>query len=77
MGPQASHISSIVNQFGTQRTVKIRIRGRGSGFKEGPHGEEADEPMQFMVSAEDEGVLPLVVSRVQELIEHVRRELQG
>lgn len=31
--------------------VKLRLRGKGSGFKEGPKQEESNEPLHLCVSS--------------------------
>jgi hypothetical protein len=33
------------------KTTKIRLRGRGSGYKEGPKNEESKEPMELCISS--------------------------
>ena len=37
-------------KYGDQST-KIRLRGRGSGYKEGPNKEESKEPMELCISS--------------------------
>lgn len=74
MGQQASKVIAIANEFGTPQSVKIRLRGRGSGFREGQLGEELNEMLHFVVSTERADVLPLVAERVRSLVEEARRE---
>ena len=31
--------------------VKLRLRGKGSGFKEGPKQEESDDPLNLCISS--------------------------
>jgi hypothetical protein len=33
------------------RTTKIRLRGKGSGYKEGPKKEESNDPMELCISS--------------------------
>jgi hypothetical protein len=33
------------------RTTKIRLRGKGSGYKEGPNNEESKDPMELCISS--------------------------
>ena len=33
------------------RTTKIRLRGNGSGYKEGPNNEESKDPMELCISS--------------------------
>jgi len=34
-----------------QEVIKLRLRGRGSGFKEGPTQQESDEPLHLCISS--------------------------
>lgn len=34
--------------------LKLRLRGKGSGYKEGPEQQESDENLHLCVSAKDE-----------------------
>jgi hypothetical protein len=72
LGVEAAKVKVISNEFGDLNTVKIRLRGRGSGFKEGPLGEELNEMLHFVVSTKNPDVLPLVVDRVRILVDQAR-----
>lgn len=74
LGQQASKINSIISEHGTTHNIKIRLRGLGSGFKEGPNGEELPEPLHFVISVAEEGVLNSVSDKVRQLIEAARHE---
>ena len=39
---------------GEKETVKLRLRGRGSGYKEGPQNKESDEPLHLCISAKNQ-----------------------
>ncbi len=78
LGPSASTILKIVDDSGGSRnTVRIRIRGRGSGFVEGPMQQELQEPLQFNVSADSEMLLQTVVSNVHKLIAMAKADLEA
>ena len=77
LGQDASKIISIINELGNQRSIKVRLRGIGSGFREGPGHQELPEPMHFNVSAEDEMLLRKVVERVTQHVETAKAELAG
>eukprot|EP00602_Paraphysomonas_sp_CaronLab_P001533 CAMPEP_0185030436 /NCGR_PEP_ID=MMETSP1103-20130426/17406_1 /TAXON_ID=36769 /ORGANISM="Paraphysomonas bandaiensis, Strain Caron Lab Isolate" /LENGTH=646 /DNA_ID=CAMNT_0027565573 /DNA_START=216 /DNA_END=2154 /DNA_ORIENTATION=+ len=74
LGPQASKIHAVVNEFGSQQTIKVRLRGIGSGFREGPNREEAPEPLHFVVSVNEEQLLQPVCASVQKVIDSARSE---
>lgn len=38
-------------KYKIQDTVKLRLRGRGSGFKEGPRSEESNDPLHLWISS--------------------------
>ena len=64
-----------MNALASPNTLQIRLRGRGSGFKEGPLQIELDELLHFVVSTDDEKVLPLAVAKTQELVQRVAQEM--
>ncbi|PRP88670.1 KH domain protein [Planoprotostelium fungivorum] len=47
VGPGGSYVKHIVSTSGAQ----VQLRGRHSGYLEGPDQREADEPLHFMISA--------------------------
>jgi hypothetical protein len=66
LGTNGSTILQIINEIGgTNRTVRIRIRGIGSGFLEGPTQQELQEPLHFNVSAENDELLQKALERVK------------
>lgn len=54
-----------------QDVVKLRLRGKGSGFKEGPKQEESNEPLHLCISCRYHDKYKLACKAVEELIEHV------
>lgn len=74
LGQDAFKVLEIINALGP-RSIKIRIRGVGSGFKEGPGQQELPEPLHLNVCAESEELLRLAVARVHVLVEGARMEL--
>merc|ERR1711977_615965 len=67
LGDRGSHMKSIAEGTG----AKLRIRGRGSGFLEGPQQVEADEPLMICISAESCEGFKMAVQDVESLLEHV------
>lgn len=73
LGTNGSAVVQISNEVGgTGRAVRIRIRGQGSGFLEGPLMQELAQPLHFNVSAETAEKLQQAVERVQRLVEAAR-----
>jgi hypothetical protein len=54
--------------------VKLRLRGKGSGFKEGPRNEESNEPLHLCVSSKYHDKYLIACNHVQELILNVYEE---
>ncbi|MCQ2816420.1 MAG: hypothetical protein MJ252_04050 [archaeon] len=55
-------------------TVKLRIRGRGSGYREGPDNEESDEPLHLCVSAKSANVLAKACILSESLLNNITDE---
>jgi len=55
IGSKGCNMKKIVETCGSNEIneVKLRLRGRGSGFKEGPHKLESDEPLHLCVSSKN------------------------
>ncbi len=57
IGAKGSNMKRIVDQCSqgfacpVQEVIKLRLRGRGSGFKEGPHQQESNEPLHLCISS--------------------------
>jgi hypothetical protein len=48
--------------------LKLRLRGKGSGYKEGPEQQESNESLHLCVSAKDEIVYSSACSKVERLL---------
>merc|ERR1711998_734110 len=67
-GGKPSHMKTIADNTG----AKFRIRGRGSGYLEGPAQTEAsDEPLMLCISAESREGFEAAVQDVESLLGHV------
>jgi len=75
LGHNASTVLQIVEELGTKNSIRIRMRGIGSGYQEGPMAQEVQEPLHFNVSAETEELLNAVAARVKALIDRARVEM--
>jgi len=54
--------------------LKLRLRGKGSGFKEGPDQRESEEPMHLCVSSKYLEVYNMACQLVEELLNNLYRE---
>lgn len=77
LGNNASTIIQLIDEIGSKSSIRIRIRGIGSGFIEGPNQQELQEPLHFNVSAETEELLQTAVQRVKGLVAKAKGEMQG
>eukprot|EP01038_Epipyxis_sp_PR26KG_P009053 gene9053-12211_t len=75
LGTNASTIIGIVEEIGSKYNIRIRMRGLGSGFHEGPGGLELQEPLHFNASAETEELLEQVCQRLKVLIDTARIDI--
>jgi hypothetical protein len=77
LGYQAANINKIRDELGDMSCIKIRIRGIGSGYNEGPEAKELPEPLHFNVCADSEHLLSAVVLKVKALVDSAREALCG
>lgn len=54
--------------------VKLRLRGKGSGFKEGPRQEESKEPIHLCISSKFQDKYQLACNMAQDLLTNVYEE---
>jgi hypothetical protein len=73
IGPAGSNMKRISVEAGGN--AKIRVRGRGSGSKEGGT-EESDEPLMILVSADNERSFRVACSMTSELLASIHRDHQ-
>jgi cleavage and polyadenylation specificity factor subunit 4 len=78
LGYNASNIIRLMEEMGvTKNQVRIRLRGIGSAFFEGPGNAELQEPMHFHVSAESESLVASAVEKIKALIAKHKRDFEG
>lgn len=73
IGQSNEIIFQLVKEFGGQHKVRLRLRGQGSGFREGSM--ELQEPLQFNVAADSDLTLSRAVDRMKEHIDSVRQDM--
>ena len=54
--------------------VKLRLRGKGSGFKEGPKQEESDDPLNLCISSKYKEKYEYACAEVEKLLHQVYNE---
>lgn len=69
LGKQGNNMRSIAEEC----NVKVRLRGRGSGFLEGSHGKETNMPLNLNVSCSDFESYSAAVERVAILLNDIYR----
>jgi hypothetical protein len=80
IGPNGSNMKRIVEacsqglQCQAHDVIKLRLRGRGSGFKEGPTHAESAEPLHICVSSKYSDKYALACSKVEELLSKIYRD---
>jgi hypothetical protein len=57
-----------------QEIVKLRLRGKGSGFKEGPRQEESNDALHLCISSRFYDKYLIACNHVQELLLNVYEE---
>lgn len=57
--------------------VKLRLRGKGSGFKEGPAKRESDEPLHLCVSAKYYDIYSKACELVENLLGKIYSEYRN
>lgn len=60
-----------------QDIIKLRLRGQGSGFKEGPNERESDEPLHLCVSSQYHEKYIEACKLVEKLLKDIYREFNN
>ena len=74
IGQKGINMKKIVSSLHSADAAKLRLRGRGSGFLEGPLKQESNEILHLCVSCRDAESYRLVLSEVTTLLEDVYRQ---
>mmetsp|Transcript_25112 Transcript_25112/g.65823 ORF Transcript_25112/g.65823 Transcript_25112/m.65823 type:complete len:157 (-) Transcript_25112:175-645(-) len=73
LGPSGANMRAIVDCTG----AKLRLRGKGSRFLEGPEQVESSDPLMLCVSVTDRRKYDVAVSMAWTLMERVHGEYRG
>ena len=55
-------------------SVKLRLRGKGSGYKEGPDNKESDEPLHLCISSKNPEDMKKACLLVDDLLNKVHND---
>lgn len=70
IGPAGAHVKAIAEQTG----AKLRLRGRGSKFLEGPEQEESTDPLMLCVSVPNRAAYETAKQIIWDHLERVYAE---
>jgi len=73
LGPKGAYVKHIVTQSG----AKVQLRGRYSGYLEGPEQKEADEPLHFMITAPKQEAVDHAKGLCNDLLDTVAKDRQN
>ena len=77
IGSKGSNMKKIINECKLNEDsegIKLRLRGRGSGFKEGPENKESDEPLHLCISSKNEKEMKKACLLVDELLTKIHED---
>eukprot|EP00933_Yihiella_yeosuensis_P019342 TRINITY_DN1569_c0_g1_i1.p1 TRINITY_DN1569_c0_g1~~TRINITY_DN1569_c0_g1_i1.p1 ORF type:complete len:605 (+),score=140.07 TRINITY_DN1569_c0_g1_i1:89-1903(+) len=74
IGPGGENMKHIASAAGGFSAVKLRLRGKGSKYLEGPTKEESSDPLMLCISAENPKAFETATSLVEELLKDVHEE---
>ena len=78
IGSKGCNMKKILNECKQNNNlndnIKLRLRGRGSGYKEGPQNKESDEPLHLCISAKNQEEMKKAWGLVDELLSKIYDE---
>ena len=77
IGSKGCNMKKILNECKNNSindNVKLRLRGRGSGYKEGPQNKESDEPLHLCISAKNQEEMKKACGLVDDLLNKIYDE---
>ena len=77
IGSKGCNMKKILNECKNNNindNVKLRLRGRGSGYKEGPQNKESDEPLHLCISAKNPEEMKKACGLVDDLLNKIYEE---
>ena len=80
IGSKGYNMKKILNECKNNNikdTVKLRLRGRGSGYLEGPDNKESDEPLHLCISAKDQEQINKACKLVDNLLNKIYEDYKN
>ena len=77
IGSKGINMKQIINECkidGERESVKLRLRGKGSGYKEGPQNKESDEPLHLCISSRTKEEMNKACFLVNQLLDRINEE---
>ena len=77
IGSKGCNMKNIINECKSSRDgegIKLRLRGKGSGYKEGPENKESDEPLHLCVSSKNPEEMKKACILVDELLDKIHKD---
>jgi len=77
IGSKGINMKQIINECkidGERESVKLRLRGKGSGYKEGPQNKESDEPLHLCISSKTKEEMNKACFLVNQLLDKINEE---
>lgn len=71
IGQKGVNMKKIVSCLTFMDAAKLRLRGRGSGYMEGPYKQESSEPLHLCVSCRDGETYAIILREVTRLFENI------
>ena len=78
IGSKGCNMKNIINECKSGgndgENIKLRLRGQGSGYKEGPQNKESDEPLHLCISAKNPEDMKKACLLVDELLKRIHED---
>jgi hypothetical protein len=78
IGSKGCNMKKILNECkqnnNINENIKLRLRGKGSGYKEGPQNKESDEPLHLCISAKNQEEMKKACGLVDDLLNKIYDE---
>ena len=77
IGSKGCNMKNIINECKLSEDgegIKLRLRGKGSGYKEGPENKESDEPLHLCISSKNAEEMKKACLLVDELLNRINNE---
>ena len=76
IGSKGCNMKKIINEckIDDGEGIKLRLRGKGSGYKEGPENKESDEPLHLCISSKNPEEMKKACLLVDELLNKIHED---